>query len=264
MNARGARFAAVAAACVLCAAPAAAADLALLSAGAVEPGVKQVVAAFEAASGDHVRIVFASAPQIAHHLAHGEAFEVVIAPLAVLNTAQQAGRVGADRVPIGQVGIGVAVRADAPAVPEIGDADALRRELLGAEAVVYNRASTGLAVEGILRELGISGQVEARSERPADGAGVMERLASGHGREIGLGATTEILLYRDRGVRYVGPLPASLQRFTLYAAALPASGAQTEAARRLLAHLSARASQATFVAAGLGPPPPPAPASQPR
>jgi molybdate transport system substrate-binding protein len=266
MNARLARTsAAVAAACALSAAPAAAADLALLSAGAVEPGIKQVVAAFQAASGDRVRITFAAAPQIAERLARGEAFDLVIAPLGVLNAAQQAGRIGADRVPIGQVGIGLAVRADAAAVPEIGDTDSLRRELAGAEAVIYNRASTGIAVEGILRELGISGQVEAHSERPADGAGVMERLASGHGREIGLGATTEILLYRDRGVRYVGPLPAPLQRFTVYAAAPTAGGAQPDAARRLLAHLSTPASLATFVAAGIAPPPPPPPAaSQPR
>ena len=74
------------------------AEINVLSAGAVEPGVRQVVAAFELASGDRVRIAFAAAPQIAEHLARGEAFDVVIAPLAVLNAAQQAGRIGADRV----------------------------------------------------------------------------------------------------------------------------------------------------------------------
>jgi molybdate transport system substrate-binding protein len=235
--------------------PARAAELALLSAGAVEPGIKPVVAAYEAASGDRVRITFAAAPQIDARLARAEPFDVVIAPVAVLDAARQAQRVSADRVPVGQVGIGVAVRADAPVVPDIADAESLRRELLGAEAVIYNRASTGLALERILRELGIAAQVDARAERPVDGAGVMERLKRGHGREIGLGAITEILLYQGRGLRYVGPLPARLQRFTVYAASLPASATPSEAARRLLAHLASPASKATFAAAGVDPPP---------
>jgi molybdate transport system substrate-binding protein len=233
-----------------------AAELALLSAGAVEPGIKPVVAAYEAASGDRVRITFAAAPQIEERLARGERFDVVIAPLAVLDAAQRAGRIGGERVGVGQVGIGVAIRADAPVVPGIADAEAVKRELLGAEAVIYNRASTGRAVEGILRELGIAAQVDGRAERPADGAAVMERLRRGHGREIGLGAITEILLFKDHGVRYVGPLPAPLQRFTVYAAALPAAAMQPDAARRLFAHLSSAASKASFAAAGVDPPPP--------
>ena len=233
-----------------------AADVLLLSAGAVEPGIKPAVATYEAATGDRVQITFAAAPQIEERLARGERFDVVIAPLAVIDAAQRSGRVGPERVAVGQVGIGAAVRADAPVIPGIADAESVKRELLGAEAVIYNRASTGRAVEGILRELGISGQVDARAERPVDGAGVMERLRRGHGREIGLGAITEILLFKDQGVRYVGPLPAPLQRFTVYAAALPIGAPQPDAARRLFAHLSSPATKATFAAVGVDPPPP--------
>jgi len=246
----------VAAAALLSPCVAQAAEPTLLSAGAVEPGIRLVVAAYEAETGDRVRITFAAAPQIADWLARGAAFDVVIAPVELLVAAQGAALVGGERVPIGQVGIGVAVRADAAVLPDIGDADALKRELLGADAVIYNRASTGRAVEDVLLQLDIAGPVNARAERPPDGAGVMERLRSGHGREIGLAAITEILLYKDSGVRYVGPLPAPLQRFTVYAAALPSAAAQPDAGRRLLAHLSTAASKATFAAAGVDPPPP--------
>jgi len=230
-------------------------DLLLLSAGAVQPGVELVVASYQGATGDRVRIAYAAAPQLEEWLARGERFDVVIAPVQVIDAAQRAGRLAPERFPIGQVGIGIAVRADAPVLPEIGTTEAVRRELLGAEAVIYNRASTGLAVQGILRELGIEGEIVARSERPLDGAGVMERLRTGHGREIGLGAITEILLFRDRGVRYVGPLPPPLQRFTVYAAALPVAAAQSEAARRLYTHIATAASRASFAAAGVDPPP---------
>ena len=231
-------------------------DLLLLSAGAVQPGVELVVASYQGATGDRVRITYAAAPQIEEWLARGERFDVVIAPVQVIDAAQRAGRVGPERFAVGQVGIGIAVRADAPVLPEISTAEVVRRELLGADAVIYNRASTGVAVQGILRELGIEGEVVARSERPLDGAGVMERLRTGHGREIGLGAITEILSFRDRGVRYVGPLPPPLQRFTVYAAALPVAAPQPDAARRLYAHIATAASRASFAAAGVDPPPP--------
>jgi molybdate transport system substrate-binding protein len=232
-----------------------AADLAVLSAGAVEPGIRPALAAFEAASGNRISITFAAAPQIVARMQAGEAYDLVVVPAAALEAFAQQRRVGAERVAMGQVGIGVAVRADSPTTPAVSDADSLRRDLLAADAVVYNRASTGIAFEGVLEQLGISGQVEARAERPADGAGVMERLRTGYGREIGVGAITEILLYRDRGVRYVGPLPGALQRFTVYTAAVPTNAPHADAGRALLAHLSSPTSKATFAAAGVAPMP---------
>jgi molybdate transport system substrate-binding protein len=232
-----------------------AADLALLSAGAVEPGIRPVVTAFEAATGNRVRITFSAAPEIVARIQRGEAYDVVIAPVGALEAFAQQRRVAPERVAVGQVGIGVAVRADSPTVPAVSDAESLKRDLLGADLVVYNRASTGIAFEGVLQQLGISGQVEARSERPADGAGVMERIRTGYGREIGVGAITEILLFRDRGVRYVGPLPPGLQRFTVYAAALPTNAPNAEAGRALLTHLANPTSKAAFAAAGVAPMP---------
>ena len=59
----------------------------------------------------------------------------------------------------------------------------------------------------------------------ADGASVMRRLLAGTSpREFGFGAMTEIALFRDQGLKLVGPLPASLQNFTTYVA-LPWPGA---------------------------------------
>jgi molybdate transport system substrate-binding protein len=233
---------------------AAAVELRLLSGGAVEPGLKPAVAAFEAATGHRVALTFNPAPQLAARLAAGEAWDVVIGPVAVLDGAAKEGRIGAERVGVGRVGIGVAVRADAPR-PEIGDADALKRSLLAADSVVYNRASTGIAFERVLRELGIADAVAAKATRPVDGAQVMEQLLRGQGREVGFGAITEILLFRKRGVRYLGPLPPALQVYTAYAAALPGSGARSAAARQLLEHLAGREAQAIFAGAGIDPAP---------
>ena len=57
------------------------------------------------------------------------------------------------------------------------------------------------------------------------------------------------------GLRLVGRLPASLQTFTTYTAALPATGRHAEAARQLLDHLASPAAQAMFARAGIDPAP---------
>ena len=98
------------------------------------------------------------------------------------------------------------------AAPEIGSVEALRRSLLGADSVAFNRASTGLYIEKLLVRLGIADAVNARATRHPDGASVMQHLlASGRPGEFGLGAITEIVLFKEQGLRLVGPLPADAQ-----------------------------------------------------
>ena len=228
-----------------------AAELRVLSAGAVEPGLRPVLAAFESASGHHVALSFATAPQIRERAQAGAvAFDVVIAPPGVLDELESAAKIAADRtqrVSLGRVGLGVAVRAGAP-LPDISTPEAFKRTLLDAETLVFNRASTGLYVDTLLSRLGIDAR--GRSIRYPDGASVMAHVLKGQGREIGLGAITEILLVRDQGLQFVGPLPAALQNFTSYVAA-PARADAAEAARALLRHLASAESQSTFARAGI-------------
>jgi len=232
-----------------------AAEVRLLSAGAVELGLTPALAVFERDSGHVVRVEFAAAPALAGRFTAAPGHDLVIAPPAVLDALAKAGAIAGPRMPVAKVGIGIAVRPGVP-VPEIGDVAALKRELLAADSVVFNRASTGLYFETLLGRLGLADAVNAKASRHPDGASVMKHLlASRVPREIGFGAITEILLFRDRGIRYVGPLPPALQTFTSYAAALPASGSRGDAARQLLAHLAQPATRALLADAGVDPAP---------
>ena len=139
--------------------------------------------------------------------------------------------------------------------PEIRDEATLRAAVEQADAVVFNRASTGQYMDRLFERLGLTAVVAPKARRYGTGAEVMEHLLHGTGREIGFGAITEILLFRDRGIRYVGPLPPALQTFTVYAAALPASGSRGEAARQLLDHLRQPATRAMLADAGVDPAP---------
>jgi molybdate transport system substrate-binding protein len=234
-----------------------AAEIRMLSAGAVEIGLRPALAEFERSSGHVVRISFASAPQIARALAADPDADIVIAPPAVLDAAR-AGTIGTERVPIGKVGIGVAIRPGA-AVPDIGSVEALRKELLSADSVVFNRASTGLYIETMLKTLGIADAVNAKATRVDDGASVMRRLLAGSAtHEFGFGATTEIVLFAGQGLKLVGPLPGAIQNTTTYIAApmtrAVSPGAPNGAAvAALLQHLQSATSRAAFANAGIEP-----------
>ena len=231
-----------------------AADVVLLSAGAVEPGLKPVLAAFERESSHRVTLNFATAPQIRERVANGAVQpDVVIAPSAVLDELATAAKVDtAARVSIGRVGIGVAVRPGG-ARPDLTSADTLRRALLEADQVVYNRASTGLYVEGLIKRWGLAETLQPKTVRFADGASVMEHVLHGSGNQIGLGAMTEILLLKERGLVLVGPLPAEVQNVTHYEA-VPArrdAAVPSDAARSLLERLAGPAARRVFDDAGI-------------
>ena len=231
-----------------------AAEVRLLSAGAVELGLTPALAVFERDSGHVVRVEFAAAPALAGRFTAAPGHDLVIAPPAVLDALAKAGAIAGPRMPVAKVGIGIAVRPGVP-VPEIGDVAALKRELLAADSVVFNRASTGLYFETLLGRLGLADAVNAKASRHPDGASVMKHLlASRVPREIGFGAITEIVLFKDQGLRLVGPLPVEVQNHTSYlasaGAAPPADAARAEAASALLRFLAS--AEARIIFAGVG------------
>jgi molybdate transport system substrate-binding protein len=230
---------------------AAAAEITVLSAGAIQPGLAAAAAVFEKQTGHAVKITYATAPQIAARAGGGEMFDVVIAPPAVLDDLAKVGKAG-ERVTVGRVGVGVAVRAGAP-VPDISSAEALKRSVLSAESLVFNRASTGVYLDTLFKQMGISGQIEGKITRYADGTAVHEHVLKGRGREIGFGAIPDILLHRDEGLRLAGPLPAEVQNYTSYAAAPMTAAPSAEVARIFVRYLGSAAAKSLFTAAGIEP-----------
>jgi molybdate transport system substrate-binding protein len=229
---------------------AAAAEIAVLSAGAIEPGLKAAAAAFQKQTGHVARITFNTAPELRTRMDGNPAFDVVIAPPAVIGDFAAASKLAETRANVGRVGMGVAVREGAP-LPDISNADALRRSVLEADSLVFNRASTGLYLEGLLKKMDVYAQVEGKTTRYPDGAAVMEHVIKGKGREVGFGAMTEILLYKDKGLRFVGPVPAEVQNYTSYTAAPLASGKQQDLAQQFVSFLSGPVGKPLFVAAGV-------------
>jgi molybdate transport system substrate-binding protein len=228
-----------------------AAQIKVLSAGAVEPGLRAFADLVRKETGDDLAIQFNTAPRIAQRLAAGEVYDVLISPPAVIAQAIKNAKVdAATRVPVGRVGVGVVVRSDAPA-PAIGSVDALKATLLAADSIVYNTASTGLYLEKLFAELGLADALAGKTTRYPDGAAVMEHVIRGKGNEIGFGAITEARLYENKGLRLAGPLPAPVRNDTSYEAVLMIGAAQPLAARAALAIMGTPAGRAALAAGGV-------------
>lgn len=241
----------VALACALAAGGTAmAGEITVLSGGAIEPGLHAAAQAYEKQSGHHVKITFNTAPQVAKRVAAGDKFDVIIAPPAAMEGFAKNGKLESERAAVGRVGLGVAIRPDAP-VPDISSVDALRQSVLDADSLVFNRASTGLYFENLLKKLGLYEKVEVKTTRYPDGASVMEHALKGKGREIAFGAITEILLYKAKGLRFVGPLPPEVQNYTTYTAAPMTGGSNAVLAKTFVQFLGSAEAKKLFVAAGI-------------
>ena len=211
----------------------AAQEVSILSAGAVEPGLRAALAVYD----KKTTVTFNTAPQIRERVEKkGEKHDVVVVPPAVMDAFAEAGRVEPDRVMLGRVGQGLAVRPGAP-VPDVSSVDAMKRALLEAESVVFNRATGGQYIESMLRKIGVYDQIEKKTTRYASAGEVMDHLLKGKGREIGFAPMTEIRLYEPKGLRFVGPLPAQVQQYNSYVASPMRGGANAAAAAALVKFL---------------------------
>jgi molybdate transport system substrate-binding protein len=234
-----------------CCTTVAAAEVRVLSAGAMQPGLIAAAPVLLNASGDALKVEYAIASELRRRVGGGEVAEVLLAPVAVVVELTKAGRLSAEgQVAVGRVGAGVVARNGAP-LPDIASADALKRSLLAADRVVYNRASSGVYIESMLKKLGVYDEIGAKLVRYDGGTAVMHHLMKGTGREFGFGGITDILMYRDKGLLLVGPLPEEIQNYTAYTAALITAGTNPDAAKSFLRYLASPEGRALFAANGI-------------
>jgi len=227
-----------------------AATLTLLSTGAVEPGILIAARHFRA-TGHEIDITFETAPQVAKRLAAGETWDLAIATPATIEQYTGTGLLASGSVTLGRVGVGIAVR-EGTIAPDVSSAESLKEAALAADSIIMSRGSTGIYAEGLLRKLGVYDQVEAKVVRTDRGAEAMARLAAGKGRDLALGALTEIAEHRNNGVVLAAPLPEELQNYTTYVIARMNNSPHEEVATAFLAYLALPASRAAFRKAGIG------------
>jgi molybdate transport system substrate-binding protein len=233
--------------------PAAAAEILVLSGGAAQSPLNAALPAFEARSGHKVKIAFAPAGEIAKRVAAGEIYDLLVMPDEnVAGYEKQGKAVAGSRAPLGKVGIGVAVNERAPS-PDIATPESFKQALLAAKSIVYidpARGTSGKHFAGVLQQLGIAEAVNAKATL---GSGGYVVAPVGRGEiELGVHQMTEILPVP--GVKLVGPLPETLQKWTVYTAVAMPGSKSPEAARSLVAFLTSPEARALYAPKGFSAP----------
>jgi molybdate transport system substrate-binding protein len=204
----------------------------VLTAGAFKQVLLAIAPQFKAA-GYSIELDNDTVGALVKRIEGGERFDVVIASPAALVGLAKSVWVATGGVELAKVGIGVAVREGAPK-PDIGTVDAFKRTLLAARAVAYidpaAGGSSGIYVSGLLDRLGIADKVKPKAVLVHGGAAA-DRVASGDA-DVVVHQISEILPVK--GVVLVGPLPAEIQNYTVYAAGIAADSRQVAAARVLI------------------------------
>jgi molybdate transport system substrate-binding protein len=220
--------------------------LRVLADSPLRPALVQIGEAFRRESGQHVDFVFDSSPGILKRLADGEVADVlVVQPDHVADLIKSGRVVPGDYPVIAQVGLGLAVRADAP-LRGIATVAALRETLLTADTLLFNTVVSGDQFAALLERLNLAEAVKSKVVRLPPGPAIYDRVIRGRGNDIAAGVIP--IIKETEGIRLLGPLPAELQTYQTYAAALMAATARPEAAKRFAAFLTTAAAKASFSA----------------
>ena len=232
-----------------------AADMKILTAGAMKAVVLELVPAFEKETGHKAVVDNDTAGGLARRIEGGEAFDLAVITPGVINDLATKGKIVAgSRVNVARVGVGVVVKEGAP-LPDVSNVEAFKRALIGAKTVAYidpaSGGSSGIYLTGLFDKLGIAAEIKPKAKLKQGGY-VADLIASGEA-ELGLHQISEILPVK--GVKLVGPLPAEIQNYTTYAAAVGKDARQPEAAAAMLKLLAGSAAEPVLKARGMERPP---------
>lgn len=240
-------------------APASAADITMLSAGAMRSVLQDLVTTFEGDTENQITITYGTAGEVQKRLEAGEVFDVAVATKPRLRTLEIAGTIVAGSVVVvGRSPLALAVRGGAPK-PDISSVAAFRKAMLAAKSIAYtdpaSGGTSGIHMTQVMRDLGIADEIKAKTKlitgKPGAPPAVGEAIARGEA-EIGLQPISE--LANVPGIDIVGPIPGPLQTPDLtYAAGLPSKGGEREASTALIKLLVGPAGQAVVKSKGLIP-----------
>ena len=242
----------VAALLALSASSAAAADISVFSSGAPSAVLKELAVAFTRDTGHRIDFIVATPGDLQAKLAAGATPDLVVAPAPVIEKLEQAGTLKAgSRVDLARVGVGVVVREGAPR-PDIATVDAVRKMLLDAKSIVHTSPNgsgfAGKAVARMIEQMGIAEAIKPKLKIMQAIDGGVDLVAKGEA-EVGLFNVSEILPVK--GVTLVGPLPASVQSYIVFAAALHAASRSPGPAQAFVKLATDPASRGPWKAGGL-------------
>jgi molybdate transport system substrate-binding protein len=227
-----------------------AAEVTVMSGGAVKSGLADALAQWEKQTGHKVSTAYAPAGDLRKKISAGERADILIIPVENFAALDAQGAIEpATRRDLAAVAMGAAVKKGAP-VPDISTPEKLKAALLSAKSVTYmdpQRGTSGKHFdETVLPELGIRDAVRAKSKL-GEGGYIAEKVAQGE-VEIAFHNVTEILPVQ--GVTFAGLIPAQLQKATVYSGVILKGAKNRPEAQALLDYLVSPEGRKAFLARG--------------
>lgn len=225
-----------------------AAQIAVLSSNGVREAVTELIPQFEQATGHRVLVTWDGSLNIKKRIDSGEVADLVMLPAAdVDGLIASGGLMPGSRVDVARSIIGVAVRAGI-ARPDITTGESLTRTLLAAKSIVISSGPSGVHLLELLKRQGILGTLQPRIKQLASGQPVGEALARGEG-DLGFQQVSELL--HVKGITYIGPLPADVQKVTVFSGGIPRTAKDAAVAREFLTFVRRPQNAAVLQKAGL-------------
>lgn len=232
------------------------AEIKVLASTAMKTVFEDLAPRIQVATGRRLKASFGPSVQVEKRLADGEAADVVILTTAAANDMAARGKVlSGSLVDIARSSLGVAVARGARK-PDISSVEAFKAALLAAKSVALSKpvgaGLSGAHMAKVFVDLGIAEAMANKLKYGAGGVTGLVGLIIERGEaEIGVQQIAE--LKAVPGIDFVGPLPATLQAITPFTAAISASAADADAARKLIAVLRTPEAKHVIEAKGLEP-----------
>lgn len=223
-------------------------DIKILSTHAVQEVLRELGPVFERVGGFSLTIDYDPANALRRRIEDGTAFDVVVVTRPVIEALVGKGKIRSETcIDIGRSGLGIVVRQGV-AAPDITSVDAFKRALLAARSVVRSKEGTsGLYFETLLDRLGITDAM--RDKIVLGPSGRIAELVGRGEAEMAVQQIPELLPVKD--VQFVGPLPAELQLYTVFAAGVGSAAKDPTAAKAFVDALVLPSAAALFNAKGL-------------
>src|SRR5215472_1979424 len=192
------------------------AELKVLSAGAMRAALQELAPAFEAASGNKLKIEYSTAGDIEKKVGAGGEIDVaILTKPRVDKLVREAKIVGGSTQPLARAQIGLAVQKGA-VKPDTSSVEAFKKALLSAKSIAYadpaSGATSGQHLAQVVEKLGISAELKPKARLVSAGAAqgpLVGEIVARAEAEIGIQPITELM--EVQGIDVVGPLPAELQ-----------------------------------------------------
>ena len=229
-----------------------AADINLMTTGAVEYILRDLIPPFERATGHKVNMTVLGTVIAVDRIKDGTAADLVLLNPTVLDDLIKAKKVVPGTiVHVFHSRAGVAVKAGAPK-PDISTVEAFKQALLKATTIGHSLGVSGVHFSTkVIPRLGIADQIKDKI-RISKGFPVGVLVAKGEA-EIGIHQMAELLPIK--GIDIVGELPPEIQTTLIYATGIHANTLEPEAAWALSNFLQRETSVAAIRKNGMEPAP---------